>query len=191
LSAYSQLVNEILVINSAAYQDLMPRGAGSENARKALKNATVESVVGAPIVSPSDARACLSALWLWHDFLDESHTISQEINSPTGSYWHGIMHRREGDFGNAKYWFRRVGRHPVFGPLAVAAQEEAVLEGSSSALAAEFTSSEWDPYRFVDLCERAVKSGNERDHDLLRRIARREWQLLFDHCYRAALGKAE
>jgi hypothetical protein len=191
LSAYSQLVNEILVINSAAYQDLMPRGAGSENARKALKNATVESVVGAPIVSPSDARACLSALWLWHDFLDESHAISQEIDTPAGSYWHGIMHRREADFGNAKYWFRRVGPHPVFGPLAVAAKEEVASQETASALAGAFSSGDWDPYRFVDSCERAVKSGDASDHDLLRRIARREWQLLFDHCYRAALGKAE
>jgi hypothetical protein len=33
-------------------------------------------------------RACLAGLWLYHDFLDESHKISQEIDTPTGSYWH-------------------------------------------------------------------------------------------------------
>jgi len=46
------------------------------------------------------ARACLAGLWLSHDFLDESHTISQEIATPTGSYWHGLMHRREPDASN-------------------------------------------------------------------------------------------
>src|SRR5687768_10504407 len=54
------------------------------------------------------ARACLAGLWLYHDFLDESHTLSQCIDTPSGSYWHAIMHRREGDFANSKYWFRRV-----------------------------------------------------------------------------------
>src|SRR5690606_40751915 len=66
----------------------------------------------------------LPILWLRFDFLDESHSISQEIHNPTGSYWHGIMHRREPDYGNSKYWFRRVGEHPVFGPLSQSARAE-------------------------------------------------------------------
>ena len=63
------------------------------------------------------ALACMAGLWLRHDFLDESHRISQDLENPSGSYWHGIMHRRELDFSNAKYWFRRVGMHRVFEPL--------------------------------------------------------------------------
>src|SRR5439155_27265178 len=42
--------------------------------------------------------ACLAGLWLWFDYLDESHSLSQDIHTPEGSFWHGIMHRREGDF---------------------------------------------------------------------------------------------
>ena len=45
------------------------------------------------------AACCLCGLWLLHDFLDESHSLSQEITTDTGSYWHGIMHRREPDYG--------------------------------------------------------------------------------------------
>src|ERR1700722_18838832 len=63
------------------------------------------------IVDEDMARGCLAGLWLHHDFLDESHVLSQEIHTPTGSYWHGLMHRREPDFENAKYWFRRMGAH--------------------------------------------------------------------------------
>ena len=58
--------------------------------------------------------AVQSGLLLWNDALDASHIISQSIESRTGSYWHGIMHRREPDYSNAKYWFRRVGVHPTY-----------------------------------------------------------------------------
>src|SRR5438874_1903751 len=69
------------------------------------------------------ALGCLSGLWLVHDFLDESHTISQDLGGWIGSYWHGIMHRREPDAGNAKYWFRRVEVNPVYAALAADAAE--------------------------------------------------------------------
>src|SRR5262249_57161573 len=48
------------------------------------------------------AAACRAGLWLYHNFLDESHAISQELTTTTGSYWHALMHRREPGFDNAK-----------------------------------------------------------------------------------------
>jgi hypothetical protein len=128
------------------------------------------------------ARACLAGLWLYHDFLDKSHRISQEIETKTGSYWHGIMHRREGDFDNAKYWFRRVGRHEICESLTMAAREFAAA--SPAPIAQAFARGGWDAYRFVDQCQ-AVSAGSDEE-SLLCQIAHREWQLLFDFCYRHA-----
>jgi hypothetical protein len=48
------------------------------------------------------AAACRAGLWLYHNYLDESHTISQELHTTTGSYWHALMHRREPDFDKSK-----------------------------------------------------------------------------------------
>src|SRR5206468_273917 len=62
--------------------------------------------------------ACLAGLWLYFDYLDESHTISQDDESdPDRNIWHAVMHRREPDAGNSKYWWRRVGPHPVLARL--------------------------------------------------------------------------
>src|SRR5437868_5279501 len=63
------------------------------------------------------ALACLAGLWLYHNFLDESHAISQDLDTVEGSYWHALMHRREPDYSNAKYWFRRVRDHAIFNEL--------------------------------------------------------------------------
>jgi len=162
-------------------------GTPHETLRNQLTALTVESAFpGQKVVDHDAARCCLSALWLWHDFLDESHAISQEVDTIDGSYWHGIMHRREPDYGNAKYWFRRVPKHPVFGPLAEAARE--LTAGKKLDPAAEFlaTQKTWDAFRFVDLCE-AIAHRRSTAEQVAREVARLEWQMLFEHCYRQAV----
>ncbi|MBS1724501.1 MAG: hypothetical protein JSS66_16280 [Armatimonadetes bacterium] len=60
------------------------------------------------------ARPDLAAgIWLYVDELEPSHKLSQSMVSQTGSFWHAIMHRREGDFANSLYWYRNAGHHPV------------------------------------------------------------------------------
>ena len=130
------------------------------------------------------ANCCLSGLWLWHNFLEPSHTISQDIDTVEGSYWHGIMHRREPDYGNAKYWFRRVGTHAIFPALAAGAAAIAA-ENPGTAANDLVHVGDWDPYHFIDRCQ-VIAQGGAGEHEA-RRIAALEWQLLFDHCYRAAI----
>jgi hypothetical protein len=128
------------------------------------------------------ADCCLSGLWLLHNYLDESHKISQDIHSSTGSFWHGIMHRREPDYSNAKYWFRRAGEHPVLNAVGSAVWEEYpdfCSEGKSDGV--------WEPYAFVDACERAI--GDDAQAMTCRSVARLEWAAMFEYCYVAAYGK--
>lgn len=169
--------------------DLMPLGPGRphRHCRAELAALTPESMfLPFPLCDRDMAMACRSALWLLHNFLDDSHAISQEIQSTTGSYWHGIMHRREPDYGNAKYWFRRVGDHPIFGDLGAAAQS--IIENAKAAGFESLTrGSAWDPFAFIDLCE-AAAGGRGVDEQVCRRIQQREWELLFDWCYRQATG---
>jgi hypothetical protein len=175
--------------------NLLGPGSPNESLRPRLAALKPESLFGdQKVVDERAACCCLSGLWLLHDFLEESHAISQEVETADGSYWHGIMHRREPDYGNAKYWFRRVGNHPVFAPLAVNARELVFGGQEKLSAAARFLLEQelWDPYRFIDWCEalarRSTPSSNEEM--LARRVARAEWDLLFEHCFRRATGAA-
>jgi hypothetical protein len=47
---------------------------------------------------------------LWHDARgdwDEAHRIAQEIEDTAGAWVHAYLHRKEGDSGNAAYWYAR------------------------------------------------------------------------------------
>lgn len=121
-----------------------------------------------------------AALWLLAGDLDRSHQISQSIETPSGSYWHGIMHRREGDFSNSKYWFRRAGNHPTYRVLAEhieSRQAEVTQHGlpinglvDAGSVAAVLS----------DLSMRAVRESVDWGGDL-QQILWWEWQLLFAH----------
>jgi hypothetical protein len=150
-----------------------------------------ELFAGREVVDCQMADACRAGLWLYHDFLDQSHQVSQVIDTPTGSFWHGIMHRREPDFANANYWFRRVGRHPIFGRLAEAAgrisHEQAGLFPRGHGLPNDTES--WDCQAFTEMCRRVQQSpANAGAMLLLRHVQQAEWELLFDYCYHAAIG---
>ncbi len=159
-----------------------------EKIREQLEAATLDTAF-APhgFKDRTMAQACLSAIWLRFDFLDRSHSISQEIHNSTGSFWHGIMHRREPDYDNAKYWFRRVKRHPVFAPLCSAAKKNATAVKSDSRVDFLQRQTEWDAFAFVDLV--AACQPHSASEELCRQIQRLEWELLFDFCYQAAIGK--
>ena len=55
----------------------------------------------------------LAALW-WDARGDwvRAHEIAQSVETADGSWVHAYLHRKEGDLGNADYWYRRAGRRP-------------------------------------------------------------------------------
>lgn len=180
--AYGPCFAEIL--REQRVMDLGP-GAPNRGAEVLLKNLDVRSAFSHTSIRNEEmAKACLAAVWLYHDFLDESHRISQSIPSTTGSYWHGIMHRREPDSSNSKYWFRKVGQHPIFNRLFEHVRE--LPDAGNLSLLAGWT--EWDPFRFIDFCQKHYRQGDAGE-EFGKAIQLKEWQVLFDYSYANAVVK--
>ena len=121
--------------------------------------------------------ALASALLLWNDDLEASHTLSQALPDRFGSWLHGAMHRREGDFSNSKYWFRRVGAHAGFTRMTqCAAAAFAGVDGQPEPTLAALAE-QWDPFAFVDLCA-AAATGRDASATVLESLQAAELELL-------------
>ena len=171
---------------------LVPQEAWSNELTDALESASLDELFqGASLKNTTFGDATKSGLLLWNDALNESHNISQGLENQTGSYWHGIMHRREPDYSNSKYWFGRVGTHPIFPQLrerAIAILKEAPNpSGALGRIAAAIEASEdWDAYQFIDWCQ-AAENGTDDVTRFLQQVQAEEIKLLLAYSYQNAV----
>jgi hypothetical protein len=61
--------------------------------------------------SPPSVPALLLALWYeargdW----EKAHSLAQGVDDRSGAWVHAYLHRKEGDLGNAGYWYRRANQ---------------------------------------------------------------------------------
>lgn len=130
---------------------------------------------------PGDSQELIRALvLLWHDHMEPAHEIGQSIENEDGSFVHGILHRREPDYGNAAYWFRHVGRHECFPEIAKRAAELLRSKNESAMEKQLIRNGEWDAFGFIDACERAAGRGGNASVELLRLIQGIETEVLLE-----------
>ena len=196
-AGYSSTIASI--VQKLATRDPLPPLAPSEEWDSQLtdriSDLSLETLFdGESIEDSTMGDAVQSGLLLWNDALDASHTISQNIESRTGSYWHGIMHRREPDYSNAKYWFRRVGVHSIFPELRERALTLLQKRSTSSDALADYAEAiekaeDWDAFRFVDWCQAADgdRSTPEAVKTFLQAVQVKEIKLLLHYSYQGAL----
>lgn len=153
LGRYGQMASGQITINELASAERLEQ----------LRELTSSSLTGAA-KGDSMAECCLSGIWLLYGYLDQSHEISQSIQSQEGSLWHAIMHRLESDFWNSKYWYRKAGSHPV--------RSEMIKHFGNRY-----------PDQFVDESESVIEGGNQDASEMVAKLAMEEWRLLFQFCF--------
>lgn len=133
------------------------------------------------------AGCALAGLWLWFDCEPQAHALVQGYSDGTGALWHAILHRREGDFANAKYWVRQAGRHPAY-PSIGARVVEMLRDMPADKSLLRLTASSWDPAAMIDLVADVERSGDRARRTLAVGIQQCEWQTLFEWTVMHAAG---
>ena len=166
-----------------------------------LREADPAALFGSsPLKDPHAAACALAGVHLWNDAFDTAHDICQSISTQTGSYWHGLCHRREGHRGegltanlsNARYWFRRVGTHPAYDPLLRGAlrlldQAGAGFRWATEAAASLRSLRQWDPFALIDWFAQAdAQSLSPQTTAVLEEIQRLEIESLVEWCVQQA-----
>ncbi|UVI28736.1 hypothetical protein [Paenibacillus spongiae] len=153
-----------------------------------------------PNADTAEAIALKAGLHLWNDSLDISHSYAQLIeHDPTGGYWHGLMHRMERDYSNAKYWFRQAGAHPVMDRLQQRASSwlraeanlEQLPEGEiREMLEAVTKQGRWNSAAFTDgIARQEQRRGSDTSRQLLEELQHMELTELVAYTLDAAKGR--
>lgn len=176
MSEYSPLVKELLAEEDLLLR-LRPTEPGHPDMLRRIRTAEEKELTGGAVLEhASYPRLIRAGLLYAYDAIDESHRIVQEIATDLGSYWHGMLHRREGDFENARYWFRRTGKLGIFGEMHARAAGVSPLMGRQE---------DWDPYVLVGECEQARFGGDVNLKELVA-LQRIEFDVMFDYLWRGA-----
>jgi hypothetical protein len=179
---YSDFIDRIFLREERLLEKLLPTEPLDYDTLLKVRAASDAAISGGqPIGKPRNFALVRGGLLYALDAIDEAHKIFQDSPSDLGSYWHGVMHRREGDFDNARYWFRRAGVLPFFGELHHAASEYSALMARQS---------NWDPYVFTGECEQA-RYGETSSLKQLAALQKAEFEAIFDYSWRqSAVGAA-
>ena len=127
--------------------------------------------------------ALISGLYIWNGSMDNSHKILQDMENKTGSYLHGLLHRMEPDYSNAKYWFRMAGVHPRGEQVQQGTLE--ILRDSNSGNSILFQrfsrEKSWNPELLTDIIAATLKSPLNADEvTILEQIQAIELRLLME-----------
>ena len=174
---YSEFIDRVLR-SSDLLKEILPRGPLHWELPGEIAKADDSALLGSAVLKSATALKLVRGGLLYAaDALDAAHRFFQDDSSDLGSYWHGMMHRREADFDNARYWFRRAGRLSFFSEL----HREASSHSADMA-----RQDNWDAYLLTGLCEQAKYGAPELTGECVSLI-RAEFHAVFDYTWRQAV----
>jgi hypothetical protein len=162
--------------------NILERAGSGARALPLVRSGSASPELAKAISELPTTESVRSGLYLYCGCWDEAHRAADSVDRPDGYFWHAIVHRQEPDPGNAAYWFRKTGVHPVFASLGA----EAADCGYKIELAA--SRRVWNPFAFIEYCESARRRPGSKEEQVAMKVQLIEWQLLFDYCARGSRG---
>ena len=173
---YTEFIDRLLS-QEDLLKTLIPTGRLDRDLLESLRATTDDLLAGGKVPGdPAMFALVRGGLFYALDALPEAHAIFQDAKGDPGAYWHGMLHRREGDFDNARYWFRRAGVLPFFSEMhsGACAKSETMARQSN-----------WDPYLFTGQCEQARFGADDLVAEM-QALQRIEFDAIFDYCWRTS-----
>lgn len=100
--------------------------------------------------------------------MEPAHSNVQDAQRSIGAYIHGVLHRMEGDYWNAKYWFDRVRDPLLLDRIRDLIREISLTQGS--------VLEDWGgPLRLIEACKNRRSVSQEE----VVQLAFWEWQALW------------
>ena len=178
MNRYSDFVQRLL-LHEHTLDDPLPKEPTDYELVIRLRETDDARLFGAvPLQAAAPVDLVRAALFYYHNALDDSHKQAAKTEGDLAAYWHGMVHRREGDFENARYWMRRAGEQPVF-PEMQGRASDASLHMSRQA--------KWDPFLFIHLCEQ-YKYGETEYKKEIGQLQRVEFAAMFDYVWRQCVS---
>ena len=121
------------------------------------------------------------ALYLYLDCFEEAHNVANEREGTwEGNWLHAMLHRREPDAVNSKYWYARVkapeGAYRSIGWAVLEVLGQKPPKGFEDLARKVHKSCLWEPDPFVDLCDKVrVEDPASAPYRLLVRLQETEW----------------
>ncbi len=152
--------------------ELVPSRSADENLSRDINQTDLFGAKSGAMV-----QCCRAGLLLFNDDLGAAHPLVQDLPDTTAAFWHAILHRREGDYSNGRYWWNRTGSHPAFEPIF-----DSVLHRvpEFSLLDEMRAAGRWLPMEFNSACERCARDGKHEAE--LRATQRLEMRGLLEWC---------
>ena len=148
--------------------DRLERGKPTPQAKEAVEKSSLK-----PLAQ--------GALYLYFDCFEEAHTIANDHEgSAQGNWIHAILHRREPDAGNSRYWYARVNI-PKKVSETIAQEALGILKVESKGLESLAQklekSKQWEPEVFVGLCDQyRKKDPSTPGYGVLAKVQQAEWR---------------
>ncbi len=142
----------------------------------------LRTLCGDLALGPETTDRVVAAGLLYHDHHNEAHDLVQDMIDAEGALIHAIVHRREPDFWNARYWYRRVGDHPIYRQLTPRVGQLAGTDATTGLAKRLVLSGTLDPLAVVDALETVVRQPATDPVVLfLRRLQHAEFEALLEH----------